>query len=86
MHISRIAGLSERWLLQIFIVRDSLLDVVSVKPIYFSDTKVVLKNVPDGTIILSRPLQGAFAGLLVKKYTIYKINCFSSLIITISLS
>jgi multidrug efflux pump subunit AcrA (membrane-fusion protein) len=51
---------------QIFVVRDSLLDVVPVKPIYFSDTKVVLKEVPDGTIILSRPLQGAFAGLLVK--------------------
>jgi len=59
---------------EIFIVRDSLLDVVSVKPIYFSDTKVVLKNVPDGTIILSRPLQGAFAGLLVKKYTENKSN------------
>lgn len=59
---------------EIYIVRDSLLDKVPVKPIYFSDTKVVLKNVPDGTIILSRPLQGAFAGLLVKKYTENKSN------------
>ena len=53
---------------EIYVVRDSLLDKVPVKPIYFSDTKVVLKDVPDGTIILSRPLQGAFAGLLVKVY------------------
>ena len=28
---------------QIFIVRDSLLDVIDAKPVYFSDTKVVLK-------------------------------------------
>ena len=59
---------------EIFVVRDSLLDVVPVKPIYFSDTKVVLKDVPNGTIILSRPLQGAFVGLLVKKYTENKSN------------
>jgi multidrug efflux pump subunit AcrA (membrane-fusion protein) len=59
---------------EIFVVRDSLLDVIPVKPIYFSDTKVVLKDVPDGAIILSRPLQGAFVGLLVKKYTENKSN------------
>ena len=59
---------------EIYVVRDSLLDVVPVKPIYFSDTKVVLKDVPDGTIILSRPLQGAFVGLLVKKYNENKTN------------
>ena len=59
---------------EIFVVRDSLLDIVPVRPIYFSDTKVVLKDVPDGTIILSRPLQGAFVGLLVKKYIENKPN------------
>ncbi|MGJ8592234.1 MAG: efflux RND transporter periplasmic adaptor subunit [Aquaticitalea sp.] len=53
---------------QIFVVRDSLLDVMSVKPVYYSDTKVVLKDVPNGTIIVSRPVPGAYAGMLVKIY------------------
>lgn len=51
---------------QVFIVRDSILDIIPVKPVYFSDTKVVLKNIPNGTVILSKPLQGAFAGMSVK--------------------
>ncbi|WP_147676273.1 efflux RND transporter periplasmic adaptor subunit [Algibacter pacificus] len=51
---------------EIFIVRDSLLDVISAKPVYFSETKVVLKNVPDGTVILKKPVPGAYAGMLVK--------------------
>ncbi|MCB0382495.1 MAG: HlyD family efflux transporter periplasmic adaptor subunit [Psychroserpens sp.] len=53
---------------QIYVVRDSLLDMIDVKPVYFSDTKVVLKNVPDGTIILSKPVPGAYAGMLVKPF------------------
>ncbi len=51
---------------KVFVVRDSILDVISVKPVYFSDTKVVLKDIPNGTVILSKPLQGAFAGMSVK--------------------
>ncbi len=51
---------------QIFVVRDGVLDVVDVNPVHFSDTKVVLKDVPNGTIILSRPVPGAYAGMLVK--------------------
>lgn len=54
---------------EIYVVRnDSILDVISVKPIYFSDTKVVLKDVPEGATIVTRPLQGAFAGMLVKMF------------------
>ncbi|WP_194768471.1 efflux RND transporter periplasmic adaptor subunit [Tamlana sp. I1] len=53
---------------EIFVVRDSVLDILPVKPIHFSDTKVVLKEVPDGTVIVSRPVQGAYAGMLVKIY------------------
>jgi len=64
---------------QIFIVRDSVLDIVDVSPVYFSDTKVVLKNIPDGTVILSKSVPGAYAGMLVKplateKETTKKIN------------
>ena len=53
---------------QIFVVRDSVLDIIDVKPVYFSDSKVVLKNVPNGTVILSKPVPGAYAGMLVKPF------------------
>ena len=53
---------------QIFVVRDSLLDLIDVDPVYFSNKKVVLKNVPDGTTLLSKPVMGAFTGMLVKQY------------------
>jgi multidrug efflux pump subunit AcrA (membrane-fusion protein) len=51
---------------KIFIVRDNVLDVIEVTPTYFSETKVVLKNIPDKTIILSNPFPGAFVGMSVK--------------------
>lgn len=53
---------------RIFVVRDSILDVIDVNPIYFTEKKVVLKNVPDGETIVSRPVSGGYAGMLVKVY------------------
>ena len=53
---------------KIFVVRDSLLDVIDVRPVYFSDKKVVLKEVPDETMILTRPMMGAYSGMLVNVY------------------
>ncbi len=53
---------------QIFVVRDSILDLIPVKPVYFSDTKVVLKEVPEGIAIVSKPVVGGYAGMLVKIY------------------
>jgi hypothetical protein len=53
---------------EIFVVRDSLLDVIPAKPVYFSDTKVVLKNIPNGTVILKKAVPGAYAGMLVKPF------------------
>lgn len=54
---------------RIFVVRDSVLDVINVNPVYFSDKSVVLKNIPDGTTIMSKPLIGAYTGMAVKMYT-----------------
>lgn len=51
---------------QIFVVRDSILDRIDVKPVYFSDKKVVLKEVPDGTTIITKPVVGAYVGMQVK--------------------
>ena len=53
---------------QIFVVRDTILDLIDVKPVYFSDKRVVLKEVPDGTVIMAKPLLGAYTGMAVKVF------------------
>ena len=53
---------------EIFVVRDSVLDLIPVKPVYYSDNSVVLKDVPEGITILSKPVMGAYAGMLVKVF------------------
>ncbi len=53
---------------KIFVVRDTILDLIDVKPVYFSEKSVVLKEVPDGTVIMSKPLLGAYTGMAVKVY------------------
>ena len=37
---------------QIFVVKEGVLNLIDVTPIHFSKTKVVLRGVPDGTVIL----------------------------------
>ncbi|MFD1063257.1 efflux RND transporter periplasmic adaptor subunit [Winogradskyella litorisediminis] len=51
---------------EIFIVRDSVLDIMTVNPVHFSSKSVVVKGIPDNTVILSRSVPGAYAGMLVK--------------------
>ncbi len=53
---------------KIFVVRDTVLDLIDVKPVYFSDKRVVLKEVPDGTVIMAKPLIGAYTGMAVKVF------------------
>ena len=53
---------------EIYVIKDSLLDVIPAKPIHFSDTKVILQGVPNGTIILKRPVPGAYSGMLVQPF------------------
>ncbi len=60
---------------QIFIVRDSILDLIDVNPVYFSDKKVVLKEIPNGTVMVSKPVVGAYAGMLVQ---VFKENVTSN--------
>ncbi|MBU2927426.1 efflux RND transporter periplasmic adaptor subunit [Winogradskyella psychrotolerans] len=50
---------------EIYVVKDSLLDVIAVEPAHYSNTSVVLKGVPNGTIILRKPVPGAYAGMHV---------------------
>ncbi|WP_340077771.1 efflux RND transporter periplasmic adaptor subunit [Leptobacterium sp. I13] len=53
---------------EIFIVKDSMLQTLPVKPVYFSEKKAVVKGIPDGTIILARPVPGAYSGMQVSIY------------------
>lgn len=53
---------------QIFVVRDSILDVIDVKPVYFTDKKVVLKDVPNDEVIVSKAVSGAYTGMVVKVF------------------
>lgn len=52
----------------IFVVRDSILDVIEVTPVYFSDKKVVLKDIPNKEIMVSKPVPGGYPGMLIKVY------------------
>lgn len=51
---------------EIFVLRDSILDLIKITPVYFSPDDVVVKGIPDNTIILSKSVPGAYAGMLVK--------------------
>jgi len=51
---------------RIFVVKDTLLDVLKVQPVYFSDKTVVIKGVQDGEVIISKPVPGAYSGMAVK--------------------
>ena len=65
IEISRKLLINEK---QVFVLRDSILDIIDVQPVHFSDKTVVLKGVPNGTKILSKPIPGAYAGMLVKEF------------------
>ncbi len=53
---------------QLYVVRDSVLDIIDVNPVYFSDDKVIVKGIENGTLMLSKPTPGAYQGMLVKIY------------------
>jgi multidrug efflux pump subunit AcrA (membrane-fusion protein) len=51
---------------QIYVIEDSMLKLIAVEPVFYSDKKVVLKGVPDGTILLAKPIIGPYSGMLVQ--------------------
>lgn len=50
---------------QLFIVKDSVLDLVKVKPVYFTDNTAIVIGLQNGLQILSQPVLGAYKGMLV---------------------
>ncbi|MFP2997156.1 HlyD family efflux transporter periplasmic adaptor subunit [Spongiivirga sp. MCCC 1A20706] len=53
---------------QVFAVKDSALTLVPVTPVYYTEKSVVLKDVPDGTVLIKSPVPGAYTGMLVKVF------------------
>lgn len=51
---------------KLFIVKDSSLALVTIKPIYFNTNTVIVKGLENGTTFVSRPLPGSYSGMLVK--------------------
>ncbi|GAA3634529.1 efflux RND transporter periplasmic adaptor subunit [Flavivirga jejuensis] len=51
---------------QLYVVRDSVLDLVDVTPVYFSAESAVIKGLENGTLIVSKPIPGAYDGMLIK--------------------
>ncbi len=50
----------------LFIVRDSILELIEVAPVYFSANTAIIKGIEDGTLILSKTTPGAYDGMQVK--------------------
>lgn len=53
---------------QLFVVRDSILDLIETIPVHYSDKEVIVQGIPDGTVLVNRVVPGAYAGMLVKIY------------------
>ena len=51
---------------QLFVVNDSVLQLIDVTPVYFTSEKAVIKGLENGTMLLARPTPGAYDGMLVK--------------------
>ena len=54
---------------ELFIVRDSILDLVSAEPVFYTDQTVILRGLEDGTVFLTRSVPGAYPGMLVRPYS-----------------
>ena len=50
---------------EIFTVKGDVLKTMEVNPVYFSDRKAVIKGVPDGEVIITRQVSGAYNGMPV---------------------
>lgn len=49
----------------IYAVKDGLLELIEVRPVYFMPNKMVVRGVPNGTMVLTQPVAGAHSGMMV---------------------
>lgn len=50
---------------KVFVVRDSLLKLIEVNPVYFDTNGVVVKGLEDGEMLLAKSVPGAYEGMKV---------------------
>lgn len=50
----------------IYTVKNEVLQSLAVKVLHFSEDEVVVSGIPDGTMILAKPILGAYEGMTVK--------------------
>lgn len=53
---------------KLFVVRDSVLDLVTIDPIFFKENSAVVKGLPDGTQLVAKAIPGAYVGMKVKVF------------------
>ncbi len=53
---------------QLFVVNDTILRLIDVNPVYFSAENAILKGIENGTLMLSKPVPGAYDGMKVEIY------------------
>ena len=52
----------------VYAVQNGVLVLVPVEPVYFMPNKMVVRGVPDGSMILTQPVAGAHSGMMVNIY------------------
>ena len=50
----------------LYVLKDSIIDLVLVNPVYYTDESVVIKGLADGTPYVSRVVPGAYPGMVVE--------------------
>lgn len=53
----------------VYAVQNGVLVLVPVEPVYFMPNKMVVRGVPDGSMILTQPVAGAHSGMMVNIYS-----------------
>ena len=52
----------------LYVLKDSIIDLIQVNPVYYSDESVVIKGLADGTPYVSRVVPGAYPGMVVQVF------------------
>lgn len=52
----------------VYILKDSILELKRIDPVYFTESTVVIKGLEDGTHMVSRTVPGAYPGMVVEVY------------------
>jgi len=52
----------------VFVVRENVLELTPIEPVFFNQKSVVIRGLKDGDILVSKPVPGAYSGMEVELY------------------